>query len=127
MLTPETSPELAALLVLTDYCSLDIAAFAAAHRGEALAFPGCVGAMAPHDGATTRYDFLIGAGDFRETSAPGPAFQFRDVNATDDLHWVGTAPDSIGVGTNLSITASIGDFEESFRLFLIEPVATATR
>ena len=127
VLTPETSPELAALLALTDTCSPDIAVFAAAHRGETIAFPGYVGAMAPHDGATARYDLLIGAGDFSETSAPGPAFQFRDVNATNDLHWIGTAPDSIGVGTNLSITASVGDFEESSCLFLIEPVATATR
>ena len=127
VLNPETSPELAALLLLTDYCSPDIAAFAAAHRGETIAFPGYVGAMAPHDGATTRYDFLIGAGDFSETSAPGPAFQFRDVNATNDLHWVGTAPDSIGVGTNLNITASVGQYEESSCLFLLEPVATAAR
>ena len=127
VLTPETSPELAALLVVTDYCSPDIAAFAATHRGDTIAFPGYVGAMAPHDGATTRYDFLIGTGDFSETSAPGPAFQFRDVNATNDLHWVGAAPDSIGVGTNLSITASVGAYEQSSCLFLLDPVATVAR
>lgn len=127
VLTPETSPELAALLVLPDYCSPEIAAFAAAHRGETIAFPGYIGAMAPHDGATTRYDFLIGAGDFSETSALGPAFLFRDVNTTNDLHWVGAPPDSIGVGTNLSITASVGDYEESSCLFLLDPVSTAAR
>ncbi|PPH98266.1 hypothetical protein C5C95_09915 [Rathayibacter sp. AY1B7] len=127
VLTTATSSELAALLVLSDYCSPDIAAFAAAHRGDTIAFPGYVGAMAPHNGATTRYDFLIGAGDFSETSAPGPSFQFRDVNATNDLRWVGAAPDSIGVGTNLSITASVGEYEQNSCLFLLNPVATAAR
>lgn len=127
VLTPESSPEFAVLLGLTDYCAPEIAAFAADHAGQTVAFPGYIGAMGPHDGASTRYDFLIGAGDFNETSAPGPAFQFRDVNATNDLHWVGAAPDSIGVGTNLSITASVGTYEQSSCLFLLDPVTTATR
>lgn len=127
VLTPETNPELESLVALTDYCSPDIAAFAAAHRGETVAFPGYVGAMAPHGSAKTRYDFLIGAGDFSETSDAGPAFQFRDVNATNDLKWTGTTPDSIGVGTNLSITATIIEYEQSSCLFLLDPVATAAR
>ncbi|MBB3158094.1 hypothetical protein FHS07_001790 [Microbacterium proteolyticum] len=127
VLTPANSPELAALLVLTDYCAPEVAAFAAAHSGQTISFPGYIGAMAPHDGATTRYDFLIGAGDFSESSAPGPAFQFRDVNATNDLQWVGAVPDSIGVGTNLSVTAQVDRYEQSSCLFLLEPVGTAVR
>ncbi len=127
VLTPANSPELAALLVVTDYCAQEVAAFAAAHSGETIAFPGYIGAMAPHGGATTRYDFLIGAGDFSETSAPGPAFQFRDVNATNDLHWVGAVPDSIGVGTNLTVTAQVDRYEQSSCLFFLEPVSTAVR
>lgn len=127
VLTPGNSPELAALLGLTDHCSPDIAAFAGTHRGDVIAFPGYIGAMAPHDGATTRYDFLIGSGDFSENSAPGPAFQFRDVNATNDLHWAGATPDSIGVGVNLSITATVEQYEESSCLFVLDPVSTGVR
>lgn len=85
VLTPENSPEFAAILTLGDYCSPDIAAFAAAHSGDTIAFPGYIGAINPHDGATTRYDILIGAGDYNEASAPGPAFQFRDVDTTNDM------------------------------------------
>jgi hypothetical protein len=127
VLTPENSPELAAVLALSDYCSPDIAAFAAAHRGQTISFPGSVGDIAPYEDASTRYLILIGAGDFSETSAPGPAFQFRDVNTTDDLRWVGSVPDTIGVGTNLSVTAEVDRYEERSCLFLLEPVATSVR
>ena len=126
-LTPENNTELAAVLALTDYCDPSIGAFAETYRGLTIAFPGNIGAMAPHDGATTRYDILIGSGDFSETSAPGPAFQFRDVNTTYDLHFVGTTPDTIGVRTNLNVTAEVNRYEASSCLFLLDPVSTAVR
>lgn len=125
VLTSENSPELAALLAGTDYCAPDVAAFAAAHRGQTIAFPGYIGAMGPHGSAKTRYDILINAGDFSET--PGPNFQFRDVNTVNDLHWVGSVPDTVGVGTNLSVTAEVDRYEERSCLFLLEPVTTAVR
>ncbi|WP_024793398.1 DUF4839 domain-containing protein [Tomitella biformata] len=127
VLTPENSPELAAVLAGTDTCAPGVAAFAAAHSGQTIAFPGSIGAMGPHGGAKTRYDILVGAGDFSETSSPGPAFQFRDVNTTYDLHWVGSVPDTIGVGANLSVTAKVDRYEERSCLFLLEPVITAVR
>lgn len=127
VLTPANSPELAALLAGTDTCAPDVAAFAAAHRGQTIAFPGNISAMGPHGSAETRYDILIGAGDFSETSATGPAFQFRDVNTTYDLRWVGSVPDTIGVGANLSITAEVDRYEERSCLFLLDPVTTAVR
>ncbi|OZD18343.1 DUF4839 domain-containing protein [Rhodococcus sp. 06-156-3C] len=128
VLTPENSPELATLLTLTDTCSPDIAAFAATHRGQTISFPGSIVAMGPHDGAKTRYDILINAGDFSETfSQPGPSFQFRDENTDSDLHFVGSVPDTIGVGTNLGVTAEVDRYVENQCLFLLEPVATAVR
>ncbi|WP_168187033.1 DUF4839 domain-containing protein [Williamsia sp. 1138] len=127
VLTPENSSELATVLASTDYCSFEIAAFAAAHRGQTISFPGSIGAMAPHEGASTRYDILINAGDFSEASAPGPAFQFRDVNTTNDLHWVGSVSDTISVRADLSVTAKVDRYEEKSCLFLLEPVATAAR
>ncbi|MCT9001036.1 DUF4839 domain-containing protein [Microbacterium memoriense] len=126
-ITSENNPEFAALLALTDYCSPDIAAFASAHAGGTVEFNGHIGAMNSHDGASTRYDFLIGAGDFSEISAPGPSFQYRDVNATSDLHWTGAQPDSVGVGSNLHFVATIDHYEESSCLFLLDPVQTSWR
>lgn len=127
VLTLENSPEFAAILALGDYCSPDIAAFAAAHGGETIGFPGYIGAINPHDGTATRYDILIGGGDYSETSAPGPAFQFRDVNTTNDMHWFGEVPDSVGVGTSLAVTAEVDRYEESSCMLLIEPVSTSLR
>lgn len=127
VLTPKNNPEFAAVLALTDTCSPKIAAFARKYSGRTIKIAGSVWAMAPHDGAKTRYDILINAGDFSEKAATGPEFQFRDVNTANDLHWVGDGPETIGVGTNLTITAEIDRYEKRSCLFLLEPVATAAR
>ena len=127
VLTPDSNADLATVLGLGDYCEGSIAAFAEKYRGQTIAFDGNIGAMNSHDGASTRYDILIGAGDFSETSAPGPAFQFRDVNTTSDLHSTGNMPDAIGVGTDLHVTAQVDAYEPSSCLFLLEPVETAFR
>ncbi|MCC9192119.1 DUF4839 domain-containing protein [Arthrobacter sp. zg-Y916] len=127
-LTVENSSDLAFLLVVTDTCSESIAVFAAKHKGESIAFDGSIGAMNPHGDYKTRYDILVGAGDFSETSSPGPAFQFRDVNTTSDLRFMGAnVPDSIGVGDNLRITARVVGFEETSCLLLLNPVHTSFR
>jgi cytoskeletal protein RodZ len=125
--TPENNTEFAALLTLTDYCDPSIAAFAAAFVGQTVEFSANISAMGPHDGATTRYDILIGAGDFSETSAPGPAFQFRDVNTTYDLHFTGPTPDTVGERTNLVVTAEVVEYEPASCLFLLDPVSTVVR
>jgi hypothetical protein len=127
VLTLESNADLATVLGVDDYCDGSIAVFAEKYRGRTVAFDGNIAAMNTHDGASTRYDILIGAGDFSETSKSGPAFQFRDVNATNDLHHTGTMPDTIGVGTNLHITAQIDAYEPRSCLFLLEPVETAFR
>lgn len=125
VLTPDNNTDLAALIALTDYCDPSIAIFAEKYSGQTIAFPGNISAMGPHDGATTRFDILIGADAYSETSAPGPAFQFRDVNTVSDLHYVGVTPDSIGVGTNLNVTAQVDEYEAKSCLFLLEPVSTS--
>ncbi|NUU12863.1 DUF4839 domain-containing protein [Curtobacterium pusillum] len=127
VITAENSPQFAALLQLTNTCDASIAAFAGENRGRAIQFDGSVGAIAPHDGATTRFDILLGAGDFSETSAQGPAFQFNDVNTTYDMHYKGETPGSIGVGTNLAITAEVQDYNPDQCLFHLKPVETVFR
>lgn len=127
VITAENSPQFAALLQLTDYCDASIAAFADENEGRTIRFDGSIGAMNPHDGATTRYDILLGAGDFSETSSPGPAFQYNDVNTTFDMHYTGAGQESIGVGTNLTITAEVRDYNQTQCLFHLKPVETAFR
>jgi hypothetical protein len=128
LLTAETSPELAALLTVRDNCGADVAAFAEEYAGQTLAFNGNIGAMANHGRYSTRYDILIVAGDFGTDGHGGPTFQYRDVNTTNDLHYVGSnVPDAIGVGDNLRLTARIEGYEEQSCLFLLEPVSTEFR
>jgi hypothetical protein len=126
-LTPENNAELAALLTLGDSCDPSIAAFGATYAGQTIQFPANIRAMNPHDNATTRYDILILAGDYSETSSGGPGFQFRDVNTTFDMHYSGPTRDTIGVRTNLLVTAEVVEYEQSSCLFLLDPVSTVVR
>ncbi|WIE82813.1 DUF4839 domain-containing protein [Curtobacterium sp. MCPF17_021] len=127
VITAENSPQFAALLQLTDTCDTSIAEFADESEGRTVRLDGSIAAMAPHDGAKSRYDILIGAGDFSETSAPGPAFQFNDVNTTYDMHYTGETPYGIGVGTNLAITAEVREYNADQCLLHLKPVETVFR
>lgn len=128
VLTVENSADLAAILAVTDYCGQPVVDFATSYQGRVIQFDGNIGAMANHGDYDTRYDILIGAGDFSETTAPGPAFQFRDVNVTNDLHLTGpNVPDTIGVRTNLRVTAKVAEYESASCLLLLEPVSTEVR
>ncbi len=83
--------------------------------------------MNAHESYETRHDLLIGAGDYSETSSPGPAFQFRDV-AAYDLRFAGDdIPDGYGAGDNLLITAEVDEFIAQQCLFLLDPVETRFR
>jgi hypothetical protein len=127
VITAEKNAEFAAILRLGDYCDSSIAAFAKKYHGQTVAFDGHVGAMNNHGSYATRYDILLGVGDYSATSAQGPAFQFRDVNTISDLRYTGEVQGTIGVGTNLHITAQVDEYEPTSCLFLLKPVETAFR
>ena len=101
--------------------------FAETYRGRIIEFDGNIAAMNRHGDSETRFDILLYAGDYSETVAIGPAIQFRDVNY-QDLHLTGpNAPDSVGQGINLHITAEVGEYEAGSCLFLLNPVSTEVR
>lgn len=127
-LTTETNSDFAAIVALTDYCSPEIEAFAEKYAGKTLQFDGNIGAMMNHGSYKTRYDILVGYGDFDEGAGPGPAFQLRDVNTVYDLHFVGdNTPDTIGVGDNIRLAATVERYESNSCLFLLDPVSTEFR
>lgn len=101
-------------------------AFAKTHEGRKIEFDGNVASAASHNGASTRFDFLIYTGDYSDTVAnPGPSFQFRDVNFYDlNLQGRGSG---VGMGDNLHIVAEVGEFEPRTGLFLLTPVSTRLR
>ncbi|MFD3446364.1 DUF4839 domain-containing protein [Microbacteriaceae bacterium 4G12] len=132
VITPESNTEFATLLSHGDNCDDSIAAFIEEHRGRTVAFDGNVSYMAHHGEYDTRYDILISAGEYSETSTSGPTFQFEDVNTTSDLHWTGENPGTVGPGDNLRFTAQVvGEiYPEKGNwncLFYLDPVATETR
>lgn len=127
VVTAANSPELAALLQLTENCDPSIDAFAKQYEGRTIAFDGSILKMNNHGSYATRYDMLIGAGDYSTTSSRGPSFQFEDVNTTFDMHYKGDVPDTIGEGTNLGVTATVVEYNPTQCLFRLEPVETVVR
>lgn len=128
ILTTTNSPEFAALLKLGDNCSAKISKFAKEHLGEEVRFNGAIQALAPHGDADTRFDFLIGAGNYDPNRAIGPSFQFRDKNAVYDLHLTGkNVPDYIRAGQNFTFTAQLGEYDRNTCLYQLIPVETKVR
>ena len=127
VLTVENNADLAKLLTL-DTCSPAVGEFAAKYKGQSIAFDANIGAMALHGNYTTRYDILIGVGDFSETTAVGPFFQYRDVNTVSDLHYADDdSPDTLGVGDNVRITAQVVEYDSAPCQFVLKPVSTEFR
>jgi hypothetical protein len=105
-----------------------VSAFAATYRGATIEFDGNIADLNNSGSYTTRYDILINAGDYSETTSIGPNFQFRDVNLTSDLQLVGpNAPDTVGKGDNLRIVARVGDYNSTQELLFLEPVSISQR
>jgi hypothetical protein len=128
ILTAENNAEFAALLALKEPAAPSVGEFAAKYGGRTIEFDGAITAMGHHGDYETRYDILVGAGDFSETTWSGPNFQFNDVNITSDLRLSGlNIPDAIGIGDNLHVVARIGDYDSTKELFFLEPVSTEVR
>lgn len=129
VLTVENNEDLAALLAAPAESPL-IEEFAAKYGGDLIEFDASIGAMANHGDYDTRYDILISAGDYSETVATGPNFQFLDVNTVSDLHYVDDIddrPETIGVGDNLRVVARVLEFNPDTLLFQLDPVSTQFR
>lgn len=126
ILTAATNADLAALLAGDD-CGDTIEQFASTYRGRTIEFDGHIADMSNHGDYETRYDILVRSGDFSESSANGPNFQFRDVNISD-LHLAGSSiPDSVRQGDNLHVVAQVEGYDRSSCLFFLDPVSTEVR
>lgn len=125
-LTAKNNKDLAALLAVDDY---DLSEeFARKYEGKLIEFDGNIAYMANHDDYETRYDMLITAGDYSETTQTGPNFKFEDVNVVYDLHLTGSnIPDYVGMGDNLHVIARVEEFNRDMGLFFLDPVSTEVR
>lgn len=125
-LTADNNADLAALLQLRDPEDASVATFAERYAGRTIEFDGCITNLQHHGNYRTRYDYLIGAGDYSAETQRGPNFQFSDVGSYD-MHWTGETPDYVGRGQNLHIVATVGKYDPNTGLFQLTPVSTSVR
>ena len=121
VLTVDNCEDLANMLTSS---SSDASAFAAAYSGRTIEFDGNIAYMASHNGAKTRFDVLIYAGDYSETSAKGPNMQYKDVNYRD---MGASGIDSVQMGLNVRIRAKVGSYNSSTDILSLTPVSMTAR
>jgi hypothetical protein len=128
ILTVENNEDLAVLLADVSPDLDKVEGFAAKYKGRTIEFDGNIASMSNHGSYKTRYDILVYAGNYSKISTIGPNFQFKDVNIVSDLHLTGAnIPDTLGVGRNLHIVASVEGFNRVQELFFLKPISTEVR
>ena len=121
------NPEFAAVLNAKDPGDQKIEDFAMKYAGRTIEFDGNIANMSQHGDYKTRFDFLIYAWDYSETSVSGPNFKFDDCNYYD-LNLKGdNVPDAVGNGDNLHFVAKIEKFDKNSQLFYLDPISTIVR
>lgn len=126
VITVENDPEFAAIMGPIDTTDPRISAFVKKNKGKTVEFDGNIQYLSRHGSYKTRYDYLIGAGDFSFDHVWGPAFQISDASLLD-MHWKGDVPDSVGIGTNIHIVATIKSYDSKSGLLTIKPVSISIR
>ncbi len=127
ILTADNCEELAAILSTKDDFSPIIKEFVIKYAGRIIEVDGNTADIARHDNYNTRFDYLILAGDYSETTFSGPNFQLSDVNY-QDLHLTGeNVPDTFGEKLNIRLTAEVGKYNESSGLFQLKPISIKMR
>lgn len=123
-LTADNCPDLADLLALRDPSDSSVATFASNYSGRVIEFDGCVTAMQNHGSYTTRWDVLLGAGDFDENSMRGPNFRLTDVSFYDMNV---TGGDSVYAGLNVHVVAEVGEYNANTTLFELDIISIEIR
>lgn len=123
-LTADNCPNLAALLDLRDPSDPSVSYFADNYYGQVIEFDGCVANMQKHGSYKTRWDVLLGAGDYNENSMRGPYFHLTDVSYSD-MHVTGG--DSVFAGLNVHVVAEVGNYNANTTLFELDIVSMEIR
>ncbi|MGL5086042.1 MAG: DUF4839 domain-containing protein [Clostridium sp.] len=101
--------------------------FAQKYAGRTIEFDGTTAFVNPIENYKTRFDYLIYVGDYSTATGAGPSFHFANVNYYD-LHLTGdNVPETFGVGLNIHVIATVGEYDESSGLFQVKPVSIRMR
>lgn len=123
-LTAENSADLAALLSLNDPGDPSVSVFASKYSGQIIEFDGCVNSIQNHGDYTTRWDVLLGAGNFNKNRALGPNFHLTNVNFYD-MNVSGG--DSVYAGLNVHVVAKVGKYNPNSELFELDIISMDIR
>lgn len=127
VLTIDNCEELAKILLTNADIYEEYANFASKYEGRTIEFDGKIDYISNHENYKTRYDILVGAGDYDPNHAIGPAFQFKDVAAYDLGLDTINLEDKIKVGKNVRIVAKVGAFNSKNLLFYLDPISITDR
>ena len=128
ILTVKNCDDLKNLLLLKDEADPSIKVFAEKYRDRIIEFDGCITYVENHitnSGKVynTRYDVLIGGGDYDPDIQRGPSFKFDNVNRYD----MGLTSEGISMGKNVRVKAKVGIFNEDNLLFFLDPISIDDR
>lgn len=125
VLTADNCPELAAILATHNESDPAIGSFAAKYNGRTIEFDGCITYWSHHESYKTRFDFLLGAGNYDPDTQLGPNFKFDNVNRFD--LGLPSSADGLNIGDNVRVRAEVGKYNADTTLFLLKPITVTPR
>lgn len=122
-LTVDNSSDLKAFLSVSDPLDSTVSRFVQNNTGKTIEFDGNIATYSSHEGAKTRFDFLIHAGDYSPDSVRGPEMQFEDCNIYD----LNTDMDTIPQQQNVHVVATILEYDSNTGIVKLDPQRVTSR
>ncbi|MBM6817208.1 DUF4839 domain-containing protein [Olsenella uli] len=108
---------------LLEQSEADASWFSSAYKGSTITFDGWVAHLVHHDNFDTRWDVLILPGDSGDSSTD-LSLRLTDVSMSD-MNVVNS--DTLRMGDNITITAVVGDYNETAAWLELDPVSITIR
>ena len=126
-LTIDNNEDLKKLLTIKDENDPFIQEFFNKYKGRTIEFDGNIVYMTKHGNYDTRFDIMIGSGDYQENVQRGPNFKFENVSVYNlDLDTL-YLESVLSVGVNIRVTAVVDDYNSDSTLFFLEPISVILR
>lgn len=126
-LTIDNNEDLKKLLTIKDENDPFIQEFFNKYKGRTIEFDGNIVYMTKHGNYDTRFDIMIGSGDYQEDSQRGPNFKFENVSVNNlnlDTLYLESV---LSVGVNIRVIAVVDDYNSDNTLFFLEPISVIVR
>lgn len=126
-LTAQNNQDFAKLLTLKDPSDPSVELFATKYQDQTIEFDGCILSMQYHKNYKTRYDILLGCGNYDASKALGPNFHLTNVNAADMQLNTLYPEEIIYVGKNVHIVAKVINYNPNTTLFELDIISVTVR